>query len=394
MDQAFALKLRDYLSRHFEDQISLIVRLCESESPTTEPGSQEQVFRILHDALEPLGFRNRILGGKTSGGQFLAYPDRPRRIQPCQMLLGHVDTVWPLGTLDRMPVRREGSILRGPGVFDMKAGLAQAVFALKALRHFQIEPPVTPVLFFTSDEELGSEDSRSRIEKLARRMLRVLVLEPAAGFEGKLKTARKGTGVFQVEVEGISAHAGVEPEKGVSAILEMAGIIQRLHQLNDPARGISVSVGTVAGGTRVNVIPAHASAAVDVRVSTVEDGRTIEQSIRSLKARLPGAVVRISGLMDRPPLERSPRNRALWHQAVEMARLIDLELGETETGGGSDGNLTSPWTATLDGLGAVGGGAHADHEFIDLDRGVERTALLALLLAAPPCETNSSPRGH
>jgi glutamate carboxypeptidase len=283
-----------------------------------------------------------------------------------------------------MPVRLEDGMLRGPGVYDMKAGLTQIVFALRALHALAIEPQVAPVVFVNSDEEIGSIESAEHIHRLAPQMNRAFVLEPSLGLSGKLKTARKGVGRFQITVHGRAAHAGLDPEKGVSAILELSHVIQKLFALNDSGRGISVNVGIIEGGTRSNVIAAESQAIVDVRVPTQADADEIEVAIRALQPETPGTHLEISGSMGRPPLERTPGNRALWRLAQEAARAIDLPLDEGVAGGGSDGNYTSLYTATLDGLGAVGDGAHADHEFIFVDSLVERAALLAALLTAPP----------
>jgi glutamate carboxypeptidase len=265
----------------------------------------------------------------------------------------------------------------------MKAGLAQIIFALRTITSLALEPPLTPLVLITSDEELGSEDSRDLIQIVARRVCRVFVPEPSTGPEGLLKTSRKGIAQYSIEVEGKSAHAGVEPETGVSAILELSHVIQALHALNDPNRGTTVNVGIVQGGSRVNMVPDSGRAEIDVRVSTEEDGRAIDQAIRSIRPRVEGARIRVTGGPERPPLEATPKNRALFEQACRLAADAGIQLGESTTGGGSDGNLTSPLTATLDGLGGVGGGAHASHEHILIDRLIERTALLALLLMAP-----------
>jgi glutamate carboxypeptidase len=383
MTPHLAGRIRRYVEDHREALFQYLKSLVLAESPSTEPETQRQVFELLAEPLRELGFESRFLRGRRSGGQLYARPSHRRRGSKAQLLLGHCDTVWPVGTLARMPLVVENNIMRGPGVYDMKAGLAQIVFALRALAALEHEPRVTPVLYVSTDEELGSEDSRHRIQLLARRVVRVLVPEPSTGSEGKLKTARKGVGLFTVTVHGRGAHAGVEPEKGISAILEMSRIIQELHELNDPARGVTVTVGIVEGGTRSNIIPDRARAYVDVRARTLADADAVAARIRDLRPRMAGARVETEGGLDRPPLENTPRNRALWETAREAGRLLGIELEESESGGGSDGNLTSPFAATLDGLGGVGGGAHAEHEFIHLDKLLERTALLALLIAAP-----------
>lgn len=363
--------------------VDLLSRLARLESPTLEPHSQGPVFELLEEALASTGYRVRRLRGKSSGGQLFAVPSLRQRGRGAQLLLGHVDTVWERGTLERMPVTLADGQLRGPGVFDMKGGLVQAVFALRALRELGLEPPVTPVLFLNSDEEMGSAESTRPLRRLARRVQRVFVLEPALGPDGKLKTGRKGVGRFTVTVHGRAAHAGLAPEEGASAIVELAHVILRLQALADPARGITVNVGVVAGGTRSNVVAPEARAEIDVRVLTQADGAAIERAIRGLTPVTPGTRIVAEGAVDRPPLERTPRNRALFAKAQAAAGELGIALGEGTAGGGSDGNTTSLYTATLDGLGAVGDGAHAVHELVFVDRLPERAALLALLLLAP-----------
>jgi glutamate carboxypeptidase len=288
-----------------------------------------------------------------------------------------------VGTIEQMPFALHEGHVRGPGVYDMKAGLVQLVAALEALDALGLAPPLVPVVFVNTDEEIGSAESGRWIAWLARAAERAFVLEPALGPEGQLKTARKGVGKFHVVVRGRGSHAGLAPEEGASAILELSHVIQQLHALSDLAAGISVNVGMIEGGQRPNVVAPEARAVVDVRVPTAEAARRVEAEILTIEATTPRATVEITGGIGRPPLERTPRNRRLWAQAQEAARCLGLDLTEGTAGGGSDGNTTSLYTATLDGLGAVGDGAHAAHEFAVLDRMDERAALLALLLLAP-----------
>ncbi|MCA9941084.1 MAG: M20 family metallopeptidase, partial [Anaerolineales bacterium] len=303
---------------------------------------------------------------------------------PRQLLLGHSDTVWDVGTLQTMPCVIEDGKMRGPGVYDMKAGLAQMIFALRALRDLRLTPAVAPLVFVNSDEEIGSFESGSHIARLARQVARVLVLEPSLEPGGKLKTARKGVGDFVITVHGRAAHAGLEPEKGISAILEMARLIPQLDAMNDWERGVSVNVGLLSGGVRSNVIAPISQATVDVRIPTQADAERVTAKIRGLCPSRAGISLDIEGGINRMPLERTPRNRQLWHLARDLGRLLGLQLEQGAAGGGSDGNITSPYTATLDGLGAVGDGAHATHEFVYLDKMVERAALLALLILTEP----------
>ncbi len=257
------------------------------------------------------------------------------------------------------------------------------MLALRAIDALGIELPATPVIFVNADEEIGSRSSTRYIRQLARCAARAFVLEPAMGDEGKVKTERKGIGRFTITVFGKAAHAGLDPEGGASAILELAHVIQKLFALNDPAAGITVNVGTVDGGIQPNVIAPHSTCVVDVRVPTVADGDAITKAIHGIEPQTDGVRLRIEGAIGRPSMEMTPRNEALWAQARAAGQELGLELKNARAGGGSDGNTTSQYTATLDGLGSVGDGAHAEHEFLYVDKALERTALLAMLLLAP-----------
>ena len=297
--------------------------------------------------------------------------------------MGHCDTVWQQGMVNEMPVQIEGDVLRGPGAFDMKGGLVQMIYALRALAELGIEPPVTPVALINSDEEIGSPESERWVRLISRRADRAMILEPALGQDGVIKTARKGVGQFRITVHGQSAHAGLDPGKGASAIQELSHVVLALHALTDLDRGVTVNVGQISGGSRPNVIAPMSTAVVDVRVPTMELGREVERAIHGLQAITPGTRLEIEGSVSRPPLERTPRNRRFWREALSIGERLGLALEEGSAGGGSDGNTTSEYTATLDGLGAVGDGAHAVHEFVRLDRMAERAALLAGLLLLP-----------
>ena len=302
-------------------------------------------------------------------------------------MIGHYDTVWPVGTLDRRPFEVNGNVIHGPGVFDMKGGLVQIVLALKAVRELGLEPPLTPVVFINADEEIGSRTSSTYVRMLARRANRALVLEPAMGEDGDIKTERKGIGRFTITIYGKAAHAGLDPEGGASAILELSHVIQTLFALNDPDSGITVNVGTIDGGIQPNVIAPHSTAVVDVRVPTVASGDAIEKAIHGIEPATPGVRVHVEGAIGRPSMEATPRNTALWQQAHALGKELGLTLRAARAGGGSDGNTTSQYTATLDGLGPVGDGAHAEHEFLYVDKTLERAALLTMLLLAPSLST-------
>ena len=376
-----------YLAGRQGAMVDVLERMTRAESPSDVPGAQEEVREVIATELEKRGFIVRRVPGRTSGGMLHARPARRGHGGPAQLILGHYDTVWPIGTLDEMPFESDGETVRGPGVYDMKGGVAQALFAIDTLDHFSARPSVTPHLFLNSDEEIGSRESRRYIERLARGMDRVFVLEPSLGPAGKLKTARKGIGRFTVKVFGEAAHAGLDPGAGASAILELSHVIQELFALNDLDRGVTVNVGTIDGGLRPNVVAPHSEAVVDVRVATQEDADRIEQAIRELRPATPGTSIEVDGLFGRPAMEHTPDNRKLWRLACRLGEELGLELEEGTAGGGSDGNFTSLYTATLDGLGAVGDGAHARHEHLRLEPTLERTALLALLLLAPPLHT-------
>jgi glutamate carboxypeptidase len=381
-----AQQILTHLHDRTPEMTALLVDLARLESPSLDAASQEPVFARLAAELEGAGFRVRRLPGRQTGGQLWAVPrDRQyrRRGAPVQLLLGHCDTVWPRGTVERMPVEIRDGRLTGPGVYDMKAGLVQGIFALRALRDLGLAPAVTPAFFIDSDEEIGSLESIPRLERVARRVRRVFVLEPSLGPEGRLKTRRKGSLRFTIRIQGRAAHSGLDPEKGASAILELSRVIQRLYELADPARGITVNVGVVAGGLRANVVAPEARAELDVRVLATEDALRLERTILDLAPLTPGTVLEVIGGIDRPPLEATPGNRVLWEAARRRAEELGIPLAEGTAGGASDGSLTSRFVPTLDGLGAVGDGAHALHEHVLVDRMPERAALLALLLLEP-----------
>jgi glutamate carboxypeptidase len=378
-----------FVKRHESAMVDLLGHMVDAESPSTLPDSHQLVISVLTRALTELGFRIRTLHTGKAHRHIYARREARDRSLPAQLLVGHYDTVWPLGTTAKRPFTVDGNVIRGPGVFDMKGGLTQIVFALKAIRELGLELPLEPVIFINSDEEIGSRTSRRYIRALAKCARRAYVLEPSMGEDGAIKTERKGIGRFTITVHGKAAHAGLDPEGGASAILELAHVIQTLFALNDADKGITVNVGTVDGGLQPNVIAPHSQAVVDVRVPTVADGERIETVIHGLQPATPGVRLAVEGGIGRPSMEKTPRNEALWEQAKSAGRALGLDLTEDRAGGGSDGNWTTQFTATLDGLGPVGHGAHAEHEFLYIDKTLERTALLALLLLAPPAEEAS-----
>jgi glutamate carboxypeptidase len=381
-----ATELLCYLQGRRDHLLDLLQRMTVSESPSTVPAAQHEIREIIAAELQKLGYLVHRIPGRNSGGMLHARPAGRRRKGAAQLLLGHYDTVWPLGTLEEMPFETDDDTVRGPGVYDMKGGVAQALMALEALRALGLEPEVAPHVFLNSDEEIGSRESRRYIEKLATCMDRVLVLEPSLGPAGLLKTARKAIGRFTVTVHGEAAHAGLDPGAGASAILELSHVIQSLFAMNDLERGITVNVGTIDGGLRPNVVAARSQAVVDVRVASQDDAERIQAAIMGLRPAVAGTSLVVEGGFGRPAMERTPANRRLWQMACRLGEDLGLQLAEALAGGGSDGNFTSRFTATLDGLGAVGDGAHARHEHLRLGPTLERTALLSLLLLAPPLE--------
>jgi glutamate carboxypeptidase len=371
---------------------TLLLELVNAESPSLEFGSERAALRVLGRELRRAGYATRVVPGSGSGDHLLARPSDRLRGAPHQLVLGHVDTVWPRGTVREMRPRMAELRLYGPGAYDMKGGLVQLVFAVRALAELGAVPSVTPVVFVNADEEIGSLDSGRWIRLLARGADRAFVLEPPEAPAGKLKTGRKGVGRFRVTVRGRAAHAGSRPEEGVSAILELAHQIESLFELNDPERGVTVNVGTIDGGLRPNVVAPEAFAAVDARAPTPEAAREVEEAITSLTPTRPGLTVEVEGSFGRPPMPRTERNRRLFRRARLLALELGMPIGEAEVvGGGSDANTTSELTATLDGLGALGDGAHALDEHVIVSALPARAALLALLLLEPEGIARPSP---
>jgi glutamate carboxypeptidase len=376
-------RILDYVQDLRPAMVDLLQRLAQAESPSQDSVAVARGLALLSSELEQAGLSVRRFRGRVSAGMLYARPRDRTEKAPVQLLVGHCDTVWPVGTVQQMPVYIDGETLRGPGVLDMKGGLVQMVYALRAVKELGLQPPADCVIVINSDEEIGSPDSTPLIRRLARRAVRAFILEPAFGRAGKLKTARKASGDFTITIKGRAAHAGTNPEEGASAILELSHQIQRLFALNDASRGITVNVGTIDGGIQPNVIAPEVRATVDVRVPTKPDAVALEAAIRGLRPVNPQTTIHVEGGFEHPPMEPLPRNQALWRVARDLGRRLGLELDQAAVGGASDGNTTSQYTATLDGLGAVGDGAHAAHEQALIPQLVERCALLVLLLLAP-----------
>lgn len=385
-----AHKLANRVLKHvldYEDLFKSLLRdLVGAESPSSAPAVHGRARHVFMSALIELGYHVTETGPADGPRHVYARPENRSKNAATQLVIGHYDTVWPVGTVIDRPFEIDGNIIRGPGVFDMKGGLVQLILAIKTLRDLDLEPDVLPLIFINADEEIGSRTSTPYIRRLARLANRALVLEPALGDEGSLKTERKGIGRFTFTVYGKAAHAGLDPETGASAILELSHVIQKLFAMNDADKGITVNVGTVDGGVQPNVIAPHSTAVVDVRVPTIADGDRIEKLIHGITPDTPGVRLRIEGAIGRPSMESTPRNEVLWKQVKSISKQLGLDLSRAKVGGGSDGNTTSQYTATLDGLGPVGHGAHASHEFLYVDKTLERAALLAMLLLSPPTE--------
>lgn len=382
IDLAAAERIAKWVDGRRDEMVEFLANLARVESPTDAPETQAAVQTLLAGEFEALGMQVQHLEGTRTGGHLLAQVAGASG--PSQLLVGHTDTVWPVGTIDDLPVEESDGVIKGPGVFDMKGGLTQVVFALRALVELDLAPAYSPVVFFNSDEEIGSPESRPHVKRLAQSAERAFILEPAMGPSGHIKTARKGVGKFTITITGRSAHAGLEPEAGASAIIELSHVIQALHALNDRERGVTVNVGVIDGGVRPNVVAPISSALVDVRVPTMADARVIEEVIHGLEPTTEGVTLSIEGSVGSPPLERTPRNQELWRAAQAVGAAMGLTLEDAMAGGGSDGNTTSQFTATLDGLGPIGDGAHARHEHVRIDGMVERCGLLAGLLVSRP----------
>ncbi len=363
--------------------------LVESESPSDDKAAVDRTGNLVCEWFGSLGGKVRRRRQKSYGDLIEARFDPPMKIAARKraaapkpiLVLGHLDTVWPAGTLASMPFRVRKGRAYGPGIFDMKAGIVMAVQAMTMLRDAEsIRPPV--IVLLNSEEEIGSPCSRAVTEKIARRCAAVYVLEPAQGPAGAYKTARKGVGEYSVRVRGVAAHSGVDFEAGHSAILELARMVGKISRFTDSAIGLTVNPGLIRGGTRVNMVAAEAQAEIDVRIARLRDAARVDRLFRSLRVEDPGCTLSISGGMNRPPMERGPGTIELFRRAKALAARLGFQLEEAATGGGSDGNFTAALgIPTLDGMGAVGEGAHAAHESIRLDMLAPRTALLARMIA-------------
>ncbi len=384
-----------YFDERRDAIVSTIRELVEIESPSDNKAAVDRIAEAVAQKFSQLGgkptVKVRVHPAKDRGNHLQVDFPGKSAAKPV-LLLGHYDTVYPLGTLAAMPCRTVDNKLTGPGVLDMKSGIALMLHALAALQDWHkhdwhkedwhkagLPRPVTVLL--VSDEEVGSDSSRAITESLAKKAAAVLVLEPAYGFQGAVKTARKGVGGYLVKVTGKAAHAGLDFQKGANAILELAHQIEKISRFTALEKGLTVNVGVVSGGSRTNVVPAEAAAQVDVRIASIKDAAGIDKKMRSLRPFNRKCKIEITGGINRPPMERTAGVKALYAQAAAIARELGWKLGEAAVGGGSDGNFTAALgIPTLDGLGAVGDGAHAPHEHILISELPRRAALIAGLI--------------
>ena len=376
------LELLRIVKPQLRDMLGVLRRFVTSESPSLEKPAADRCCSVVAKEWQKSGAHVERIPQKHRGDHLRVIFGPDKSHAPGQLLiLGHYDTVYSTGTLKEMPFRISGGKAYGPGIFDMKAGIVQALFALLALQRARLRPKKQIVFLWTSDEEIGSESSRKLIETEARRSDAVFVLEPSFGPRGLAKTARKGVGEAQLIVKGRASHAGLAPEEGINAVHELAAQLTRIEKWNDTRRGISINADVVEGGTRTNVIAERARAVLDLRALRTSDMRGVERRLHALRPIHKGAKLKITGGFDRPPLERK-MCAALFAHAKVLAKQMNLSLGECTAGGGSDGNFTGDLgIPTLDGLGAVGDGAHSHHEYIFINTMPVRAALLAALLA-------------
>jgi glutamate carboxypeptidase len=369
-----------YFEHRKNEIVQTIRQLVEIESPSDNKPAVDRLTAVIAAKFAALGGRPKFHRVKARGDHLQVNFAGSRAGKPL-LLLGHCDTVYPLGTLRAMPCRVADGRIWGPGVLDMKSGIALLLAAIEALRAWDGALPRPITVLLVSDEEVGSASSRSITESLAKKSAAVLVLEPSFGLHGAVKTARKGVGEYALKVTGVAAHSGLDFEKGQSAIIELARQMAQISRLVDVKRGLTLNVGLIQGGTRVNVVPAEATARMDVRIARMKDAAGIDRKLRSLKPFNRKCTLEISGEINRPPMERTPGVAALYRKAAEIVKHLGWKLEEAAVGGGSDGNFTAALgIPTLDGLGAVGEGAHAQHESIVLAELPKRAALLAGLI--------------
>lgn len=352
-----------------------IRRWVEVETPTDAPEQVNRLAGMVADGYRGLPATVERIAGHSGCGDHLLVRSNWGQEQPGILLLSHLDTVHPIGFIERLPFHVKGDSAFGPGIYDMKGGAYLAFHAFRELCARGDRSPLGITHLYVSDEEIGSPTSRARIEAEGQKAKYVLVTEPARD-GGKIVTSRKGVARFEVFIKGVPSHAGTRPQDGRSAIRELGNVIQSLEAMNDPARGVTVNVGVVRGGTKPNVIPEEAYAEVDMRVATIADADELVPKILGLTSQTEGVSVRVTGELNRPPFEKSNAGAALFEHARTLAAGIGFELHDSYSGGGSDGNFTAPFTATLDGLGVDGEGAHTHYEQMYISSIAPRTRLL------------------
>jgi glutamate carboxypeptidase len=373
--------LQEVINQYQPTMLDVLEQLVNHETPSTDKPALDSYAQKMAARFENLGAETTLYSDPTKGAQLKAsLPNPMTGSEKPALLLCHYDTVWPLGTIDQQPFRIEGGKAYGPGVYDMKASHLMAEFALRGIFDLGLQLPRPVVVLFTSDEEIGSPTSRELIEQQALQAAYVLVLEPPTA-EGALKTARKGIGDFTLVVKGRAAHAGSQPELGISAINELARQIIYLQSLADLEQGTTINVGVIKGGTRSNVIAARAEAEIDLRVWTPEEAERIERALGNLQPTTPGVELEVQGGLNRPPMVRSDAIVKLFNEVRKVGEQLGLDLRGGSTGGGSDGNFTAALgVPTVDGLGIMGDGAHAVHEHILISHLPTQTGLLAAIL--------------
>ena len=371
MDKQTAAKIKEYFVTHKEELLADLHELVSAESPSNNKEYANRGCDVLCGIAERrLGVKGkRFPQDKFADHVIFTIGAGPRKC----LLVGHYDTVWDVGS---KPTVFEGNIVKGPGIFDMKYGVISSIWSLKAVFDLKLPFDKTVYLLYNSDEEVGSPTSKPLILEYAKLCEAALILEPS--FNGGIKTTRKGVGRVEINITGVASHSGSNYEAGISAIDEAAKIVAYLHSLTDLEKGTTVNVGKIEGGTRSNVVAAHCRLDVDFRVTTAGEGHRLIEKINSIKPSREGLGVEVTADLNRPPFEKTPGNAALYDKLVATAALMDIEIFDVATGGASDGNFTSyEGTPTIDGLGAVGDGGHADHEYVDVEKSLERTVLLS-----------------
>jgi glutamate carboxypeptidase len=369
-----------YFTERLDEMVATISELVEIESPSDDKAAVDRISEIIAAKFTEIGGTARFHLAREFGNHLQVDFAGDRSGKPV-LLLGHYDTVYPIGTLAKMPCVISNGKLTGPGVLDMKSGIGLMLHALAALKHWHGGLPRPVTVLLVSDEEVGSDSSRAITESLAKKSAAVLVVEPSYGPAGAVKTARKGVGEYQVKVTGKASHAGLDFQKGVNAIVELARQIEKISGFTNLQTGLTVNVGVISGGSRTNVVPPEAVAHVDVRIARMKDAAGIEKKMRALRPFNRKCRVEVSGGLNRPPMERTPGVAALYGKAIEIANGLRWKLGEAAVGGGSDGNFTAGMgIPTLDGLGGVGDGAHAVHEHIVISELPRRATLVAGLI--------------